>query len=99
MEISTFVTRTYPSYLLLSEYASYSCGWDGLSLPPVGTALRTDVKLKFVQRLNSLQRAAENSQFFKRHEVIGSSLLFLYDAKGHVGVWMIDFGKTIALES
>eukprot|EP00116_Pleurobrachia_bachei_P007646 sb/3467908/ len=50
----------------------------------------------FIAELENVKGLLEESTFFKEHEFIGTSLLFIYD-KERVGVWMIDFGKTTAI--
>ncbi|XP_071103820.1 inositol-trisphosphate 3-kinase homolog [Haliotis cracherodii] len=50
-------------------------------------------------RLKDIRDRFERSNFFRTHEVIGGSLLFLYDKQGHAGVWVIDFAKTIPVEA
>ncbi|XP_068110114.1 inositol-trisphosphate 3-kinase A-like [Hyperolius riggenbachi] len=52
---------------------------------------------KYLNRLREIRSIVETSDFFKHHEVIGSSLLFVHDKKGKCNIWLIDFGKTTLL--
>ncbi|XP_022183831.2 inositol-trisphosphate 3-kinase homolog isoform X2 [Nilaparvata lugens] len=54
---------------------------------------RDDVRLRLVARLADIRTKLENSKYFKHHEVVGSSILIIYD-DCKVGAWMIDFAKT-----
>lgn len=51
-----------------------------------------------MQRLKAIRTTLLQSEFFRSHEVIGSSLLFVHD-KRHASIWLIDFAKTIPLPS
>lgn len=50
----------------------------------------------YLGRLKLLLSTLHDSPFFKSHEMIGSSLLFLHDAK-MAGIWLIDFAKSVPL--
>lgn len=54
-------------------------------------------QIAYRDRLKDIRATLEVSPFFKCHEVIGSSLLFIHDQKEQAKVWMIDFGKTTPL--
>ncbi|XP_049441622.1 inositol-trisphosphate 3-kinase B [Epinephelus fuscoguttatus] len=58
------------------------------------TKSQLDILKAYHTRLLALRDALKNSPFFKTHEVIGSSLLFVHDHSSKACVWMIDFGKT-----
>ncbi|KAL3110238.1 hypothetical protein niasHT_015841 [Heterodera trifolii] len=48
-------------------------------------------------RLRQIRKAVERSEFFQTHEVVGSSLLIIYDEK-RIGAWLIDFAKCTRTE-
>lgn len=54
---------------------------------------RDDVRLRLVLRLSEIRSKLEQSKYFKHHEVVGSSILIIYDDV-KVGAWLIDFAKT-----
>ncbi|XP_076404200.1 inositol-trisphosphate 3-kinase B isoform X2 [Peromyscus maniculatus bairdii] len=56
-----------------------------------------NILIAYRDRLKAIRETLEVSPFFKCHEVIGSSLLFIHDKKEQAKVWMIDFGKTTPL--
>lgn len=51
---------------------------------------------RYVQQLKSIKMTLEGSSFFKTHELIGSSLLFVHNDSSAL-VRMIDFAKTVPL--
>lgn len=46
-----------------------------------------------IARLREIRDLFENSDFFKTHEIVGSSIFIIYDDE-RVGAWLIDFAKT-----
>ncbi|XP_074861405.1 inositol-trisphosphate 3-kinase A-like isoform X2 [Carettochelys insculpta] len=61
----------------------------------VFTKRQESILRAYHSRLESMHSALQESAFFRTHEVIGSSLLFVHDRQGRANVWMIDFGKTL----
>lgn len=49
---------------------------------------------RYLERLRNIRATLLESQFFRTHELIGSSLLFVHD-KRKASIWMIDFAKTV----
>uniref|UniRef100_A0A0N4Z1M5 Kinase n=1 Tax=Parastrongyloides trichosuri TaxID=131310 RepID=A0A0N4Z1M5_PARTI len=51
------------------------------------------IRRQVLERLYEMRDKIEKSEFFKHHEVVGSSLLIVHD-RIKAGVWMIDFAKS-----
>ncbi|CAB0016968.1 unnamed protein product [Nesidiocoris tenuis] len=54
---------------------------------------RADVRQRVLSRLMEIKAKLDQSVYFERHEVVGSSILIIYDDV-KVGAWLIDFAKT-----
>lgn len=57
---------------------------------------RKSVTKELAKRLRQMRSFVEKSDYFARHEVVGSSIFIVYD-NDRVGAWMIDFAKSHAL--
>lgn len=57
--------------------------------------IKIEEKQAVCNRLEEIRSTLENSEFCKNHEMIGSSILLIYDGEGRTGAWMIDFAKTL----
>lgn len=54
---------------------------------------REDARQRLVTRLTDIRSKLEQSKYFTHHEVVGSSILIIYDDV-RIGAWLIDFAKT-----
>jgi len=52
------------------------------------------IKKQLAARLREMRLGIEQSDFFRRHEVVGSSIFFVFD-NVRANAWMIDFAKSI----
>lgn len=57
---------------------------------------RKSVVKDITKRLKQMRTLMEKSEFFQRHQVVGSSIFIVYDDH-KVGVWLIDFAKALPL--
>ncbi|CAH8830283.1 unnamed protein product [Trichobilharzia szidati] len=76
----------------------HTCTWDELTTYfKIFIKSRKTIAQMYLTRLLKLRIALEASEFFARHEFIGSSLLFVHDESGYANVWLIDFAKIFSL--
>ncbi|TKR92487.1 hypothetical protein L596_007131 [Steinernema carpocapsae] len=52
-----------------------------------------EISKSLLIRLREMRKSVENSEFFRTHEVVGSSILIVYDDQ-KASAWMIDFAKS-----
>ncbi|XP_077302681.1 inositol-trisphosphate 3-kinase-like protein isoform X2 [Arctopsyche grandis] len=57
---------------------------------------RSHIRQKIVKRLKEIRSYFEQCEYFKTHEVIGSSIFLIFD-ENSIGAWLIDFAKTQAV--
>uniref|UniRef100_A0A182UE84 Kinase n=1 Tax=Anopheles melas TaxID=34690 RepID=A0A182UE84_9DIPT len=57
---------------------------------------RRSIAKDILKRLRQMRTLIEKSEFFQRHQVLGSSVFIVYDDQ-QVGVWLIDFAKALPL--
>ncbi|KAK0426392.1 hypothetical protein QR680_009686 [Steinernema hermaphroditum] len=57
-----------------------------------------EISHSLVLRLREMRKSVENSEFFRSHEVVGSSILIIYDDQ-KASAWMIDFAKSTRVPS
>ncbi|XP_055907036.1 inositol-trisphosphate 3-kinase homolog isoform X1 [Eupeodes corollae] len=48
---------------------------------------------ELIKRLRTMRTLMEKSEFFRHHEIVGSSIFIVYDDE-KVGAWLIDFAKS-----
>lgn len=65
--------------------------------PASGSATSLDVATSMLERLRHICKGFKQSEFVRIHECIGTSLLLVVDIRGQVGVFWIDFAKTMLL--
>jgi len=79
---------------VFEKFAEVSATDDGQELCSVRPVV---IAIQMREQLSKMRTAFELSSFVKRHEFIGTSLLFVADASGRAGVFWIDFAKTHSL--
>lgn len=58
---------------------------------------KRNLNQELLNRLKKIRNYVEKSIFFQSHEIVGSSILIIYDEE-HVGAWLIDFAKSRPLD-
>ena len=48
-------------------------------------------------RMKVIRQTFESSKYFMSHEMIGSSILIIFDDNNECGAWLIDFTKTMLM--